>query len=133
MESGSPEPGREPEDSTNPTERAALVREGEVWTIEFGGVVQHVRGLRGLAYLSRLLARPGYAIDARAIEGRDDSSAASAERARVNVTRAIQAAISHLGPIHPSLAAHLRATVRTGKACVYLPDPRIPIRWSTRA
>lgn len=113
-------------------DRAALIRDGEIWTVEFGGVVRHVRGLRGFEFLARLLVRPGAPVAARDVEGRGDSSAGSDERARINVTRAIQAAVARLGGIHPTLAEHLRATVHTGKACVYRPGPRVPIRWSTR-
>jgi hypothetical protein len=55
-----------------------------------------------------------------------------AERARVNVTRRIAAAFQKIAAVHPA-AAHnldLETTVRTGTACVYLPDPRIPMSWT---
>jgi len=32
--------------------------------------------------------------------------------------------------VHPDLGRHLRATVRRGYYCVYLPDPRTPIAWT---
>lgn len=53
------------------------------------------------------------------------------ERARIKVSRAIALAIRRIGSYHPELAAHLRATIRTGAFCIYLPDPRLPIRWTT--
>jgi hypothetical protein len=61
--------------------------------------------------------------------GRDRRAAAHAERARVNVTRAIRAAMANLARVHPSLGRHLAATVRTGRYCAYTPDPRAPIAW----
>jgi hypothetical protein len=61
--------------------------------------------------------------------GRDRRAAAHAERARLNVTRAIRAAVANLARQHPALGRHLSATIRTGRYCVYVPDPRAPITW----
>jgi predicted ATPase len=61
--------------------------------------------------------------------GRDRKAASHAERARLNVTRAIHAAMANLGRANPSLGQHLSATIRTGRYCSYTPDPRAPIRW----
>ncbi|MEA2151177.1 MAG: hypothetical protein QOD69_3007, partial [Solirubrobacteraceae bacterium] len=61
--------------------------------------------------------------------GRDRESGSHAERARVNVTRAIRAAIRRVGSYDPALGAELAAAVRTGAFCAYEPDPRRPRRW----
>jgi catechol 2,3-dioxygenase-like lactoylglutathione lyase family enzyme len=61
--------------------------------------------------------------------GRDRRAASHAERARLNVTRAIRAAIANLARDNPALGRHLAATIRTGRYCAYLPDPRAPIAW----
>jgi hypothetical protein len=61
--------------------------------------------------------------------GRDRRAASHAERARLNVTRAIRAAMANLARANPSLGRHLAATVRTGRYCSYTPDPRAPITW----
>jgi hypothetical protein len=61
--------------------------------------------------------------------GRDRRAAAHAERARLNVTRAIRAAMANLARANPSLGRHLAATIRTGRYCAYTPDPRVPITW----
>jgi len=53
------------------------------------------------------------------------------ERARLNVSRAIAAALRNIEANHPALGMHLRATVRLGAFCVYLPDPRVPMQWAT--
>ena len=63
------------------------------------------------------------------IGGRARRAGSAAERARVNVTRAVKAAMQRLSDAHPELARHLGATVRTGSVCVYTPDPRIRIEW----
>jgi hypothetical protein len=63
--------------------------------------------------------------------GRDRVAASNAERARVSVTRAIKAALARIAEHSPSLGRHLRATVRTGTFCVYEPDPRVPVTWSS--
>jgi hypothetical protein len=61
--------------------------------------------------------------------GRDRRAAAHAERARLNATRAIRAAMANLARANPALGRHLTATIRTGRYCCYAPDPRAPIAW----
>jgi tetratricopeptide (TPR) repeat protein len=61
--------------------------------------------------------------------GRDRRAASHAERARLNVTRAIRAAMANLARANPALGRHLSWTVRTGRYCSYTPDPRAPIAW----
>ncbi|HEX6538122.1 MAG TPA: AAA family ATPase [Candidatus Dormibacteraeota bacterium] len=61
--------------------------------------------------------------------GRARKAGSVAERARVNVTRAVKTALQRIASADLELAAHLDATVRTGSVCVYSPDPRAPIEW----
>jgi tetratricopeptide (TPR) repeat protein len=61
--------------------------------------------------------------------GRDRRAASHAERARLNATRAIRAAVANLARQNPALGRHLAATIRTGRYCSYTPDPRAPIAW----
>jgi CheY-like chemotaxis protein len=61
--------------------------------------------------------------------GRDRKAASDAERARVNVTRAIKAVLDRIAEHSPALGQHFAATLRTGQFCSYVPDPRTPIRW----
>jgi hypothetical protein len=75
-------------------------------------------------FLIRELAR------AVGIGGRDRKAASHAERARLNATRAIRAAMTNLAREHPALGQHLTATIRTGRYCSYTPDPRTPVTWA---
>jgi hypothetical protein len=52
------------------------------------------------------------------------------EQARVRVTKSIRLTMRRIGRCNPALDAHLTATIRTGTSCTYLPDPRVPIRWT---
>lgn len=61
--------------------------------------------------------------------GRARASGAPAERARINVTRAIKSAIRKIAEHHPELGHHLSVTIRTGTFCVYSPDPSRPVAW----
>ena len=61
--------------------------------------------------------------------GRSRQVAPEAERARVNVTRTLRAAIVRIAAAAPNAAAHLRASVRTGTYCRYDPAPGGPDRW----
>jgi hypothetical protein len=74
-------------------------------------------------FLVRELAR------AVGLGGRDRRAASHAERARLNVTRAIRAAMANLARANPALGWHLSATIRTGRYCSYTPDPRTPVSW----
>jgi hypothetical protein len=64
----------------------------------------------------------------RPASGRDRRAASHAERAWLNATRAIRAAMANLARANPALGRHLAATIRTGRYC-YVPDPRAPITW----
>jgi len=63
----------------------------------------------------------------RADQGRRAGS--HAERARITVAKGLTRAFARIRIVHPELAKHLEATVRRGYVCVYMPDPRTPIRW----
>jgi class 3 adenylate cyclase len=74
-----------------------------------------------IEFLTRQLA------SAIGLGGRDRRVGAAAERARVNVTRAISDAIKRIREHSPALARYLEASIRTGTACAYRPpDPRAP-------
>ena len=74
-------------------------------------------------FLTRELSR------ALGLGGRSRVAGSTAERARLNVTRAVKSALRRVEGANLDLAAHLEATVRTGSVCVYTPDPRVPITW----
>jgi tetratricopeptide (TPR) repeat protein len=61
--------------------------------------------------------------------GRHRKTATMAERARINVTRRIRAAIDKIGAQDPSLGRHLATTIKTGAFCSYDPDPRSSRGW----
>ena len=66
---------------------------------------------------------------ASGLGGRPRTASAEAERARVNVTRTLRATIDKLALAAPGCAAHLRASIHTGRACRYSPAPGGPSRW----
>jgi tetratricopeptide (TPR) repeat protein len=66
---------------------------------------------------------------AAGLGGRDRRFAPEAERARINVTRTLRAAIDRVAVPAPRTAAHLGASVRTGASCCYDPAPGGPDRW----
>jgi pimeloyl-ACP methyl ester carboxylesterase len=61
--------------------------------------------------------------------GRDRRAASAAERARINVTRAIKIALERIAEHNPALAALLTSSIRTGTFCSYTPDSRLPASW----
>lgn len=65
------------------------------------------------------------------IGGRERRAGSHAERARVNVTRAISLALAKVNESHPALGEHFARTIKTGTFCSYAPDPRAPIEWET--
>ena len=90
---------------------------------EFNDPVRAERARDEREFLVRELAR------AVGLGGRGRKAASHAERARLNATRAIRAAMTNLAREHPSLGRHLTATIRTGRYCSYTPDPRTPVAW----
>jgi hypothetical protein len=107
-----------------------------------GGVGQGgaVLGVRGAVAVGELLVEGfqperDFLVDelARAVRlgGRGRRAASHAERARLDVTRAIRAAMANLAHASSALGRHLAATIRTGRYCSYTPNPRASITWET--
>jgi pimeloyl-ACP methyl ester carboxylesterase len=61
--------------------------------------------------------------------GRDRRAASAAERARINVTRAIKIALERIAEHNPALSALLTSSIRTGTFCSYTPNSRLPASW----
>ena len=109
--------------------------EGEYWTITFQGTLCRVKDIRGMQYLAQLLKNPSKEFhvltlvkDSAKLQ-EDEPAIASSERARVNVTRAIKAAIKKITASHPPLGQHLILTIKTGTLCSYTPDLHQPHSW----
>lgn len=129
----------------SPSLTALWVREGAVWALTYDGVTVRVPDAKGLVDLAALLSRPGRELPATELMGAAVDSAdlspvidttarragGSAERARSAVTRRIREAIRRVTDVHPTLGAHLRRAVRTGRWCAYEPDE--PVRWTVQA
>jgi hypothetical protein len=58
-------------------------------------------------------------------------ASAEEERARVNVTRTIRAAIDRITLAAPIAGTHLQSSIRTGTLCRYQPAPGGPASWRT--
>ncbi len=199
--------------SRAPVVDAVFRREGEFWTIAYEGRMFRLRDVKGLRYISSLLASPGREVhvlelataatrgpaDARGrlaeddavrswpsdldpllddqakkdyarrlevldeeleqardwgdaertarlehelddltrelaraigLGGRDRTFASPAERARINVTKAIKTAIRLIDQHCPELAAHFEASIQTGRSCSYTTPGAPPPSWS---
>jgi hypothetical protein len=66
------------------------------------------------------------------IGGRDRRAASEAERARVNVTRAIRSTLSRIEQHDKTVGGQLKASVRTGTFCLYEPVPGRATRWTVK-
>ena len=129
---------------TGAFDQPVFQREGEYWTIAFAGTVCRLRDSAGLRQLAYLLGRPGELVPAteliaRALGGtaavvdrRPLDPGAAIECARVRVTHSMRRALARLAEHHAALNEHLRATIKTGTTCGYLPDPRLAPRWDLR-
>ena len=58
--------------------------------------------------------------------GRDRHAGSAAERARLNVTRAIKSALRKIAEHHADLGELLESSIKTGLFCVYVPPPGSP-------
>jgi tetratricopeptide (TPR) repeat protein len=66
---------------------------------------------------------------ASGLGGRARKAGSDAERARLNVTRALRAVIRKIASDCPVLGGHLDRSVQTGLFCAYEPDPGFPVEW----
>jgi tetratricopeptide (TPR) repeat protein len=98
----------------------AEIHEAEAWN----DPEREARAREELDFIDRELAR------AVGLGGRDRRAISDAERARVNVTRAIKATLDRIETSCPRTAAHLRVAVKTGTFCAYEPDPRSGLSWT---
>ncbi len=62
----------------------------------------------------------------------DPAPGPAAERARLNVTRAIRAALKRIAEHEPELGHMLQNAIRTGSCCAYEPDPGVTLEWEVR-
>jgi tetratricopeptide (TPR) repeat protein len=66
---------------------------------------------------------------ATGLHGRTRTVSPEAERARVNVTRALRGVLDKILAVAPSAGAHLQGAIRTGNLCRYQPTAGGPSRW----
>lgn len=100
--------------------------QGELEDAEsFGDAERATRIKEEMDFLARELA------GGVGLGGRARRAGSPAERARVNVTKAIKVALARIARHSPSLRRHLDATLRTGTFCSYTPDPRASVTWRT--
>ena len=103
-------------------EGAILAKEGELWRVSYLGQTFRMSDTKGLACLDHLLRHPDREFHAIELASAIDGGAVSnAEKARVNLTRAIRSAIARIGEHSPVLEAHLEASVQTGTFFLYRP------------
>jgi tetratricopeptide (TPR) repeat protein len=89
----------------------------------FDDVERAARAEQEIDFLTEELGR------AVGLGGRTRRAGSAAERARLNVGRAIASALRRIAAQERALGEHLTATVRTGLFCSYNPDPRLVVRW----
>ena len=134
-------PARQSPDAAAPAAGSATMRRvGDVWTIDDGRTKLHLNDGRGVRLLALLLERPGTQVHSLELVAIVDDVAPpgrgggpDAERARVNVTRAIRSTLKRIAGYDARLGRELDSCVRTGNYCVYEPDPRRPLRWTVDA
>jgi len=98
-------------------ERAADLSEELAEARSFNDPERVARVRAQLEALAGELAQPG------------GGGSAPAERARVNVTRALRAALRRIAEHEPELGRQLQSSIRTGATCAYRPDPETQLRW----
>lgn len=74
-------------------------------------------------FLHREIAR------AVGLGGRDRRAGSTAERARLNITRAIKSALQKVSEHHGQLGELLDRSIKTGSFSCYLANPRTPVTW----
>ncbi|HEY6761112.1 MAG TPA: AAA family ATPase, partial [Baekduia sp.] len=116
----------DPEAKAAYRERVVDLREDLEEAERFHDVERAARLREELEFIGAELAR------AVGLGGRDRRAGNAAERARVNVTRAIRGAVRAIAEHDARLGHHLERSVRTGVFCVYDPGPPGPDVWRVR-
>lgn len=75
----------------------------------------------------------GQLAQAFGLGGRSRRASSVAERARLNVTRALRAATARVSEALPEAGPVLDRRLRTGIYCAYEPDENDPVRWSVQS
>jgi hypothetical protein len=132
-----------------PAHRDGLIRrDGARWLVAIDEHCAWVADLLGMGYLAELLTHPGQEIPALdMISGGSSARAQVAagfgdqldestdreanERARTAVRKAIKRPMDALDEASPVIAEVLRNTVSTGATCLYRPEARRPVVWTT--
>jgi tetratricopeptide (TPR) repeat protein len=104
-------------------ERVTELREDLDEAERFHDVERAARLREELEFIGAELAR------AVGLGGRDRRAGNAAERARVNVTRAIRGAVRAIAEHDARLGHHLERSIRTGVFCAYEPGPGGPDAW----
>jgi hypothetical protein len=87
------------------------------------------RAIKAQTELDALVAELARAVG---LGGRDRRASAAAEKARLNVTRALRAATSRVSEALPGAGAVLDRRLRTGLFCAYEPSPEDDVAWSVQ-
>jgi tetratricopeptide (TPR) repeat protein len=80
--------------------------------------------------LDKLVAELGRAFG---LGGRERAASSAAEKARLNVTRALRTAVERVMALAPEAGDVLDRGLRTGTYCCFAPKPGEPIRWTIQA
>ena len=114
--------GMVPPAEPTPANRLAVWRRhGDHWEVGTPDEPVHVAHRVGMTHLGRLLTQPDADVAAVDLDG--NAASRTAPQSRVNVTKAIRAAISFVGEHDAALGEHLAMTVKTGALCRYTPPP----------
>ena len=116
---------RPPADLREQRALAAELQEDIAEARAFNDPERVARLTAALERLASELAMPDHAMP-------DPAPGPAAERARLNVTRAIRAAVRRIAEHEPELGHLLQRSIRTGSFCVYEPDPGAPLEWEVR-
>jgi tetratricopeptide (TPR) repeat protein len=116
-------------DDARPPRVALLERTGDAWRVGYEPRVTLLRHSKGMSQLATLLADPGVAFAAVDLVRCDGGEPTDAERARVNVTRALRGAIRRIAAHDPELGRELGEAIRTGTAPRYEPRPLDRTYW----
>ncbi len=105
-------------------ENGAGIRAAEIDEALASGAAEQAEALQ--AELDQLV---GQLAQAFGLGGRSRRASSAAERARLNVTRALRAAITKVSEALPPAGTVLDRRIRTGLYCAYEPDERDEVRW----
>ena len=121
-----------------PRTSGCFLLDGRYWTIKYEGSIVRVRDSAGMRCIAHLLLYQDEGLHVRNLARFARVARAGAwgrerdfndQQVEMAVVERVKSALELISDFHPALGRHLKASIRTGLFCAYLPEPGQLVSW----